>query len=295
MSTITFNRADPDENFPILRFVSEDGSCEVGLTPMLFGVRVRASMVGAGGVDIDYCAGADQLFQLQLLDVIKRIIETFPIGTTMGEINKQLPTYKRRPIDQDPCWPALQQFLEKRIHDGPVSPTCCPNCGGTFLGDGYQTVRHCENADDEAYFGVEPDAGIVLCRPEAIELRFRPEDVRTITHDAEKLKIPSQRNDPEAAEAPKRYHVDLSPSDTPITEVWEAKADLRAEVASRFSAGLYEDMVERGLKQTEDALHFAKKHEQRVWGSGDEHEKARAEVERLEALLAEYNKEKETT
>ena len=37
----------------------------------------------------------------------------------------------------------------------------------------------------------------------------------------------------------------------------------------------------------EDTLHFARKHEQRVWGSGSEHEKARAEVERLEILLSE--------
>lgn len=93
----------------------------------------------------------------------------------------------------------------------------------------------------------------------------------------------------------KRLRVDLSPSSTHITEVWEAKADLRAEIAGRFAAGIHEDMIALGLKRTEDALHFAKKHEQRVWGSGSEHEKARAEVERLEAILAEYHKEKETT
>jgi hypothetical protein len=34
----------------------------------------------------------------------------------------------------------------------------------------------------------------------------------------------------------------------------------------------------------EDQLHFAKKKEQRVWGSG-EHEAARAEVERIEKEL----------
>lgn len=39
------------------------------------------------------------------------------------------------------------------------------------------------------------------------------------------------------------------------------------------------------LLQLEDALHFARKHEQRMWGSGAEHEKARAEVERLESLV----------
>ena len=38
------------------------------------------------------------------------------------------------------------------------------------------------------------------------------------------------------------------------------------------------------LAELEDALHFARKYEQRVWGSG-EHEAARAEVERLETLI----------
>jgi hypothetical protein len=38
-------------------------------------------------------------------------------------------------------------------------------------------------------------------------------------------------------------------------------------------------------KMVEDSLHYAIKREQRVWGSGSDHEKARAEVERLEAIL----------
>lgn len=115
---ITFNKAEPNENFPIMRFEAEDGSCEVGLTPMLFGVRVRAGDAGAGGVEIDYCAGKDSMFQLQLLAVVKSLIETFPVGTPMREIAKQLPTYKRRPINEDPCWPALQRMLEVRTQDG---------------------------------------------------------------------------------------------------------------------------------------------------------------------------------
>ena len=50
-------------------------------------------------------------------------------------------------------------------------------------------------------------------------------------------------------------------------------------------------VTQRG--RAEDALHFARKHEQRVWGSGD-HEKARAEVERLEAVLASWPNEERT-
>jgi hypothetical protein len=37
--------------------------------------------------------------------------------------------------------------------------------------------------------------------------------------------------------------------------------------------------------KAKDALHFARKNEQKVWGSGSEHETATAEVTRLEAVL----------
>lgn len=37
----------------------------------------------------------------------------------------------------------------------------CLVCGGTLLGDGYTTVRHCENAD--VPMDVEPDAPIIYC------------------------------------------------------------------------------------------------------------------------------------
>lgn len=63
---------------------------------------------------------------------------------------------------------------------------------------------------------------------------------------------------------------------------------LKAESALRDAACPAFDASEFTVTQrrrAEDALHFAQKHEQRVWGSGGEHEKARAEVERLEAIL----------
>lgn len=39
----------------------------------------------------------------------------------------------------------------------------CPVCGGTMVGDGYTTLRHCEFARDEDVEGKEPDAGPVYC------------------------------------------------------------------------------------------------------------------------------------
>jgi|GEM_PF-2337125 len=112
-----FTIAPKSENFPILRFVSEGGINEVGLTPMIYGVRVRAGAVGATLVDIDYCAGADMEFQMRLLETLIAILETFPEGVSLREINTQLPTYKVRPIDKDPCWPALQKMAEERTRE----------------------------------------------------------------------------------------------------------------------------------------------------------------------------------
>ena len=39
----------------------------------------------------------------------------------------------------------------------------CPRCGGDLIGDGYNTVLHCENAEEAAYEFHEPDAQPVLC------------------------------------------------------------------------------------------------------------------------------------
>lgn len=41
--------------------------------------------------------------------------------------------------------------------------------------------------------------------------------------------------------------------------------------------------AEPALEQARDSLHFARKKEQKVWGSEAEHEKAGEEVQRLEA------------
>lgn len=40
----------------------------------------------------------------------------------------------------------------------------CPNCGGTMIGDGHNTVLHCEFATEADYEFHEPDAQPVLCR-----------------------------------------------------------------------------------------------------------------------------------
>lgn len=38
----------------------------------------------------------------------------------------------------------------------------CPNCGGAMIGDGYTSVRHCENAED-LDASAEADSGPIHC------------------------------------------------------------------------------------------------------------------------------------
>ena len=40
----------------------------------------------------------------------------------------------------------------------------CKTCGGTMVGDGYSSVRHCENVD--VPMDVEPDAEPIYCKSE---------------------------------------------------------------------------------------------------------------------------------
>lgn len=70
----------------------------------------------------------------------------------------------------DKCWsadepvPMLPSDAALRSVIEALAPDTCPRCGGSILGDGYTVVLHCENAVDVDL--VEPDADIVLCRPE---------------------------------------------------------------------------------------------------------------------------------
>lgn len=99
---------------------SADGLWSIGLYPVIFGVRVVAWREGAAGRAVDYCAGADAFFTLELLAVIAAIFRRhLPDGATEDEVTALMPGWQRRPISRDPCWPALQQLAT-------TPPTPCP-------------------------------------------------------------------------------------------------------------------------------------------------------------------------
>lgn len=110
---MNFKRAIPTENYMFARFVSENGRWELGLTPVLFGVRVRAGLAGECWCDVDYCAGDDPGFAFELLATMVIILESFPESASGREVSRALPEWKRRPINKDDCWPKLKAMAAK--------------------------------------------------------------------------------------------------------------------------------------------------------------------------------------
>jgi hypothetical protein len=106
---------DHIENQMFSRKISENGIWEIGIYPVAYGYRVRAGIVGNGWVTIDYCAASQQTFLGQLYAVVQGILETFPESTPEHEIERLMPRFERKPINQDPCWNKLNQLLAERV------------------------------------------------------------------------------------------------------------------------------------------------------------------------------------
>lgn len=104
---MNFVYAEPNEKYPIVRVQS--ATWEVGLYPVLFGVRVAANPLGAGGYALDYCAGADPLMQVELFTLLVQILSRYPDTLRYDEAHRLFPRWTRRPMVNDPeCLAALR-------------------------------------------------------------------------------------------------------------------------------------------------------------------------------------------
>jgi hypothetical protein len=114
LKTMKFHRVQTEPNYDRLKLVSEGGEWELGLWRVMFGVRVRFGLAGAGGVELDYCAGADPMFQLELLNAVHIILQEVPESVTCGEIQRMFPGFHIKPINLDPfCWKRLQEMRDE--------------------------------------------------------------------------------------------------------------------------------------------------------------------------------------
>lgn len=118
---MTFVRVTADENFPLVKFATASGRWELGLSPALFGVRVRAGVPAEQFLAIDYCAGADFIFQMRVLECVLNILSSLPETVRASEVKSFMPSHARTPIDGQPCWRRLQKMEAAALRRRPAS------------------------------------------------------------------------------------------------------------------------------------------------------------------------------
>lgn len=100
-------QTEKSDAFPIVRYTSENNLWEVGIYPVLFGVRVGANPVGDFCYAIEYCAGDNPGFAFALLITVIKILESLPETVSACDVRDLFPSYALRLVDRDNCWKTL--------------------------------------------------------------------------------------------------------------------------------------------------------------------------------------------
>lgn len=135
-----FTKALANENFDVLRCVSENSVWELGIRSVLFGIRICANPVGDDCYWLGYCAGDDFGFALVLLATVAKILEQYPENTDPQQIKLDFPKYDIKPINRDPyCWRRLQEMAGMVATDYPPFPSSAAELFGFSLDRGDRT------------------------------------------------------------------------------------------------------------------------------------------------------------
>lgn len=98
-----FETVEPDINFPIYRKRSlPAGLWEIGLTPMLFGVRVRMGQTDSTFVVLDYCIGPVMDIQFLWFGIICGICSYLPEEISENRLRALFPHQTIKPLALDP-------------------------------------------------------------------------------------------------------------------------------------------------------------------------------------------------
>ena len=92
-----FRRAEPNREYRALRFLSDSGRWELGLSPYQSGIRLRMGLAGRPPSVIDFCLGhKPDIYSPVLLAVIKRL-ERVPESAHHQDIDAVFPWAGTRP------------------------------------------------------------------------------------------------------------------------------------------------------------------------------------------------------
>ncbi len=92
-----FRRAEPNREYRALRFLSDSGRWELGLSPYQSGIRLRMGLAGRPPSVLDFCLGHNaDIYSPVLLAVINRL-EPVSESATSQEIDAVFPWAGTRP------------------------------------------------------------------------------------------------------------------------------------------------------------------------------------------------------
>lgn len=94
---MNFSRVEPNEHYRELRFVSEGGGWNLGLSLYASGLRLRMGRAGLPPSVMDFCLGQDDALYLPVLDAVISRLRPLPEEATAEEIDSRFPWAGTRP------------------------------------------------------------------------------------------------------------------------------------------------------------------------------------------------------
>ena len=94
---MVFHRVEPSSNHLSLRFTSDTGRWELGLSPYQYGVRIRMGLTGRPPSVIDFCLGYETEIYSPVLLAVMKLLEKLPESATAEEIDTLFPWAGTRP------------------------------------------------------------------------------------------------------------------------------------------------------------------------------------------------------
>jgi len=108
-----FLPAPDNENYK-MRLLSTCGRWEMGFIPRIYTRGVGFSPIDADGPTVQYDGGENWSEQVELLLVIREILEKYPANVTEKQLHQDFPETAVRPVFKDAkCWARLQEMAEK--------------------------------------------------------------------------------------------------------------------------------------------------------------------------------------
>lgn len=109
--------AEKTLNYPMLRLISENDVWEMGLYPVIYGVRVSCNRIGSGTyLKGGYCCGRSPLLVMEVCLAIALILSTFDESAEEWKVDLVLPQWNLRPINRDDGLANLRRVVRRFSH-----------------------------------------------------------------------------------------------------------------------------------------------------------------------------------